>query len=146
MPSGRWQAARFSASVVQQLLGAQFERYLQHVAHAAADCAAAVRRLVLKVLRVACKGSVCVLGSGVRLALRGGSRGQGLGVGVQGFSLRAAASVAALFESLQDHWLNTTLSGYPAPVGCLSGIDFAVTGPAGVAVRPERVLAPPLLR
>mmetsp|Transcript_35074 Transcript_35074/g.68750 ORF Transcript_35074/g.68750 Transcript_35074/m.68750 type:complete len:147 (+) Transcript_35074:171-611(+) len=48
MPSGKWHPCMFTSSVVEELLKTQFKRYLDDVEKAAADCAAAVRRLVIK--------------------------------------------------------------------------------------------------
>lgn len=47
-PSGVWRPAKFCESVVEQFLDTQFEKYMDDVEKASKDCAAAVRRLVVK--------------------------------------------------------------------------------------------------
>jgi len=47
-PSGTWLPAKFSDSVVKEMIDTQFQKYLDDVEKAARDCAAAVRRLVVK--------------------------------------------------------------------------------------------------
>uniref|UniRef100_A0A7S3LSW9 Uncharacterized protein n=1 Tax=Aplanochytrium stocchinoi TaxID=215587 RepID=A0A7S3LSW9_9STRA len=47
-PSGSWHASKFSAGIVRKLLKESFQTYLTNVEKATKDCAAAVRRLVLK--------------------------------------------------------------------------------------------------
>ena len=48
MPSGLWLPAKFSKEVVEMLLQTQFGKYMSDVEKASKDCAAAVRRLVVK--------------------------------------------------------------------------------------------------
>mmetsp|Transcript_29043 Transcript_29043/g.67935 ORF Transcript_29043/g.67935 Transcript_29043/m.67935 type:complete len:147 (+) Transcript_29043:197-637(+) len=48
MPSGKWHPSMFASSVVEEMLNSQFQKYLDDVEKAASDCAAAVRRLVVK--------------------------------------------------------------------------------------------------
>mmetsp|Transcript_33605 Transcript_33605/g.82630 ORF Transcript_33605/g.82630 Transcript_33605/m.82630 type:complete len:156 (-) Transcript_33605:596-1063(-) len=48
MPSGKWHPAKFAAPVVDEMLQTLFKKYLEDVEKAARDCAAAVRRLVVK--------------------------------------------------------------------------------------------------
>mmetsp|Transcript_19750 Transcript_19750/g.31631 ORF Transcript_19750/g.31631 Transcript_19750/m.31631 type:complete len:169 (-) Transcript_19750:214-720(-) len=48
MPSGKWHAAKFNEDVTQTFLRENWANYLRDVAKAAADCAAAVRRIVTK--------------------------------------------------------------------------------------------------
>mmetsp|Transcript_27422 Transcript_27422/g.56157 ORF Transcript_27422/g.56157 Transcript_27422/m.56157 type:complete len:162 (+) Transcript_27422:147-632(+) len=48
MPSGKWFPAKFCDTVVEEMIKTQFSKYLDDVGKASRDCAAAVRRLVIK--------------------------------------------------------------------------------------------------
>lgn len=47
-PSGNWSVSNYSSDIILHLIKTQFESYLDKVEKASKDCAAAVRRLVLR--------------------------------------------------------------------------------------------------